>query len=105
MSAAGAAPVRPSKPILTGSAVGQGGETEDEVGQKVFVNDQEDVIEAEEDVDELKVLPTPTLPTQSQIDDHRLDHLPYRSWCDECVEGAELRWLTVQWGTVNMQFP
>ena len=32
-------------------------------------------------------LPDPGQPTQSQIEEHRIDHLPYRSWCAECVSG------------------
>jgi hypothetical protein len=29
----------------------------------------------------------PKLPTQEEVDDHFLDHLPYRSWCAHCVRG------------------
>ena len=32
-----------------------------------------------------RILPDPGQPTQKQIDDHRIDHLPYRSWCPHCV--------------------
>ncbi len=34
-----------------------------------------------------RVLPDPGQPTQSEIEEHRIDHLPYRSWCPECVAG------------------
>ncbi len=34
-----------------------------------------------------RILPDPGLPTQKQLDDHRIDHLPFRSWCPECVAG------------------
>ena len=27
----------------------------------------------------------PRLPTQEEIDQHNLTHLPYRNWCPECV--------------------
>ena len=27
------------------------------------------------------------LPTQAEIDKHRIDHIPYRVWCPECLEG------------------
>ena len=27
------------------------------------------------------------MPTDSQRDDHNIDHIPYRPWCDGCVEG------------------
>ena len=30
----------------------------------------------------------PGAPTQQQIDDQDVDHTPYRSWCDACVEGS-----------------
>ena len=28
----------------------------------------------------------PGLPTEKELEDHKVDHLPYRSWCRECVE-------------------
>ena len=34
-----------------------------------------------------KALPDPGQPTQSQLEDHRIDHYPFRSWCPECVAG------------------
>ena len=33
-----------------------------------------------------KALPSPYMPTISEIRQHKTNHLPYRSWCDECVE-------------------
>ena len=30
----------------------------------------------------------PTMPSQSQIEEHRMTHCPYRAWCEECVMGA-----------------
>ena len=32
-----------------------------------------------------RILPDPGQPTQKQLEDHRIDHFPYRSWCPECV--------------------
>lgn len=40
-----------------------------------------------EDIEVVKALPNPVLPDQATIDHHRIDHLPYRSWCGECVAG------------------
>ena len=34
-----------------------------------------------------RVLPDPGEPTAAQVEDHRAcGHLPFRSWCQECVE-------------------
>ena len=32
-------------------------------------------------------IPRPEMPSQAEIDQHRIDHIPYRAWCPECVEG------------------
>ena len=32
-------------------------------------------------------IPRPDMPSQADIDQHRIDHIPYRAWCPECVEG------------------
>ena len=42
---------------------------------------------AEEDCGPKRVAPDPGMPTQSEIDDHNVDHFPFRSWCVPCVEG------------------
>eukprot|EP00971_Amphidinium_carterae_P110018 2179228-Amphidinium_carterae.1 len=34
-----------------------------------------------------RTLKTPTLPSQQEIDEHNLTHLPYRDWCKHCVQG------------------
>ena len=49
-----------------------------------FFNEHE---EAEEPCARRRALPDPGQPTQKQIDEHNLDHMPYRSWCRECVQG------------------
>ena len=41
-----------------------------------------------EDVQPIRTLKTPELPSREAVEEHRVDHCPYRSWCDECVEGA-----------------
>ena len=40
-----------------------------------------------EDVEPIRVLPTPDMPSPSEVEKHRVDHWPPRSWCDECAEG------------------
>ena len=34
-----------------------------------------------------RIPPDPGQPTQKQLEDHRVDHLPFRSWCPGCVAG------------------
>ena len=43
--------------------------------------------DGEEDCGPKRIVPDPGAPTQSEIDDHNVDHLPYRSWCECCVKG------------------
>ena len=33
-----------------------------------------------------KALKSPSMPTLSELQEHRTSHLPYRAWCPECVE-------------------
>ena len=50
--------------------------------------DAEEVMESqEEEVQPAKTMPTPDMPTEAEVEEHRVDHLPYRSWCRECLEG------------------
>ena len=58
-----------------------------EDGEVVNNQGAEDIVSQEPEVEPLKVLPTPVLPTQSEIDEHQVDHIPYRSWCRHCGEG------------------
>ena len=57
-----------------------------EVGDDEF--EEGEIIEATEEHADPKVsIPTPELPTLSEMEKHREDHIPYASWCDHCVEG------------------
>ena len=48
----------------------------------------EDFEEVEpEDVQEVKSARTPDTPTPAEVETHRETHLPYRSWCLDCVLG------------------
>ena len=49
-------------------------------------NAEDDQLQCEEN-EARKVLPTTVLPSQAEIDEHWLDHLPCRSWCGTCVSG------------------
>ena len=34
-----------------------------------------------------KKVQNPRVPTQADVDEHNMTHLPYRSWCTHCVRG------------------
>ena len=46
--------------------------------------------EAGEEAEIPRLLPTPIVPSKSEIDAHRVTHCPYRSWCRHCREGSGL---------------
>ena len=55
----------------------------------VVGDDKHDELEAQ-DMEEATVarpLPTPDMPTRSEVLDHCVTHTPYRSWCKHCIEG------------------
>ena len=63
---------------------------EDDGGQLEVVDDHDigEIIEAEvEEADPKRSIPTPEMPSPSDVERHREDHIPYASWCDHCVEG------------------
>ena len=43
--------------------------------------------QVEEEADVARPLPTPEMPTRSEFEDHCVTHVPYRTWCNRCVEG------------------
>ena len=47
----------------------------------------EDLIDVEEVDDKKKVLRNPGDPTMEEYEAHRVDHMPYRSYCPHCVNG------------------
>ena len=87
-------PIRPDEILDTGDD-GQSdghvqgkGEMRDELGIKASETVGGETVESrEEEVQLGKTMPTPKMPTQSELDEHRIDHIPYRSWCADCVEG------------------
>ena len=62
-------------------------EEHEEQGDVVEINENEG--EAEE-VQPAGTKPSPVLPTASEVEDHRVTHLPFRRWCRECIEGRAL---------------
>ena len=88
-------PVRPS---LHRGHRGQDGQAAS--GIPVYPNeaegDQGEVVECDgedqetEEVQESKIAPSPSLPSAAEVEDHRISHLPFRSWCRECILGKAL---------------
>ena len=87
--------IRPSnEPLTYKRGCGRGDESEaaadcSEVltGEETTASEEGHVEIEAEDVQPRQTLITPTLPTQQEIDDHMVDHTPYRAWCDACVAG------------------
>ena len=48
---------------------------------------QEGEVTIEEDCEPIKQLPDPGNPTDAEIESHRCDHRPFRSWCEWCIKG------------------
>ena len=50
-------------------------------------DEAEGVFESQEpeEVEKIRILPTPTLPSKSQIEEHEVDHIPHEDWCEHCV--------------------
>ena len=67
-------------------AANDGGEAHPNVGEEV----DEGGVESNnpEDAEPLQSFKTPDLPSREAIEQHRIDHWPYRCWCRACVEGA-----------------
>ena len=71
----------------------------DEVGEQdgdLFGEAREDEADGQGDeisegeVEEMapkRVAPDPGMPSQAEVDEHEVDHTPYRQWCEECVAG------------------
>ena len=56
--------------------------------EAVYVGeDDSESIDAEE-VQLVGTFKSPGMPPREEVEEHRVDHCPYRSRCDECREGA-----------------
>ena len=51
------------------------------------VEGQESAEQDSGDIRVMKKMLDPCLPTREEVEQHRLTHLPYRSWCPHCVKG------------------
>ena len=52
---------------------------------RLFGEHKED--DDEEEADERRVMRDPGQPSAKEMEEHRIDHWPYRSWCPFCVRG------------------
>ena len=52
---------------------------------EVQIDDAQD-----EDVAPARHAASPSQPSQEEVERHRVDHNPFRSWCKQCVEGRGL---------------
>ena len=52
--------------------------------------DGEDIIIRDEDVERIRVAPSPKMPTAEEVEEHIIAHYPFRDWCRECIEGRAL---------------
>ena len=44
--------------------------------------------EEEEEGNKAEAIMLPTMPSEAEVEAHKLTHCPYRAWCEECVMGA-----------------
>ena len=56
--------------------------------EAVYVGEDDAESIVAEDVQPVHSLKTFELPARAEVEEHRVGHCPYRSWCDECVESA-----------------
>ena len=63
-------------------------EAADDDEEKWIEVKSDDELEAE--VEPLRIAPSPKLPSPADVEEHRLTHNPYRSWCKFCVMGRGL---------------
>ncbi len=60
--------------------------TNETLDEAVEINDDQ----GETEIEPVKIAPSPVLPSASEVEEHRVTHAQYRSWCRECVEGKAL---------------
>ena len=46
--------------------------------------------EPSEEADEPTGKSAPCRPSQEEVDEHNLTHIPFRSWCDHCIRGKAM---------------
>ena len=65
-----------------------GAEDEDDINEADRVGEVIELEDVEEECSPGRIAVDPGKPTEKEIDEHRAaGHCPYRSWCEECVQG------------------
>ena len=90
--------MEPVRPEESGSACGVDEadgltmETAEEEKEKVYKGIEVEKIGKEGDKRDMRKLIDPRKPTEEEVSEHELTHLPYRNWCPVCVmaKGKEL---------------
>ena len=80
--------VRDSKYLMNTTGADDGDAATDETADDEQLQDEFEV-EAEEAAP-LAVAPSPTMPSPAEVEEHRITHIPFRSWCRECTMGRGL---------------
>ena len=57
------------------------------VEEEIVIDCNDEADEPSAEVEPIKQANNPTQPTMEQLESHRCDHMPYRSWCKQCVMG------------------
>ena len=69
----------------------EGGESSDHVGEEMELDgnlgEEPGRIGEDQGGAIMRSLGDPRLPSQNEVDEHNLTHLPYRNWCPHCVRG------------------
>ena len=68
-------------PVVQESLADELRDGEIEAGEQTYTVDEE----SEEDVARQRIAVDPGQPTMEEVEEHRVSHHPYRSWCEHCV--------------------
>ena len=60
---------------------------EEAQGRVIDGKDESPEDEMQEDLAPKRISPDPGRPTEQEVSEHNVDHMPFRSWCEFCVKG------------------
>ena len=83
------APVRPEEELEGIGAmyrVEEGSNQGEETSEEACDQDEES-LQAGEEGEEVKVKRAPNQPSEKELQDHMVTHVPFRPWCPFCVAG------------------